>query len=539
MANEQGNDVVNDDVPPALPGSDSEEEDIEDAVPELVQGGVQESSSEDEDDVFEDAEAKPRITRRKSTKPAVDAPRIGGVLNGVAWTGGKPNKLRKGTDLVGPRTPYSSRPTKAAEAVRIYAKQTDVRSDSNLFKRTDPLSGFENLFLDHLERTGMDSIVYIEVPGHAEEMINVIIKHSSTTVDQVEDYLKEAESQGLIDGYEKANDSAAKGWLLASLDPHLRATLHAKLDRKATCMVVWMTLVAEIRSESYRYFENVKSQLKSLKLSDYPGENVKDFTHAFSVLTDELETANLLESHMIIIFITALTKTDVTLFMLAMSSLLTRALNYNRTVRFLSEAARRMIPAADVVTIRKIRAEADGLYQELFEGNDWPPAINAGDRQGAPQANMAMMAGAMPTMEQFNALIQKVFQEGVGTGNGQNASDITCYNCNKKGHYANKCPDKASKPPSWKKKAPTEGEPEIKTVSKDGASVIYYWCKHCKRWTVSHNSLKHGRQGDDPTTEAPPAAPAAANMAMDEGTGGLVRDDDSDDDSDGGAWTSV
>jgi hypothetical protein len=68
--------------------------------------------------------------------------------------------------------------------VRVYAKQTEVHTDSNLFKRTNPLSGFENSFLDHLEKTGMESIVYIDVPGQAE-MINVIIKHSSsTTTDQ-------------------------------------------------------------------------------------------------------------------------------------------------------------------------------------------------------------------------------------------------------------------------------------------------------------------------------------------------------------------
>jgi hypothetical protein len=72
---------------------------------------------------------------------------------------------------------------------------------------------------------------------------------------------------------------------------------------------------------------------------------------------------------MIVIFVTALTKTTdhVTLFMLAMSSLLTRVLNFNRIIHFLSKEVCHLLPAADVITICKIRAEADGLYQELFE----------------------------------------------------------------------------------------------------------------------------------------------------------------------------
>jgi hypothetical protein len=194
-------------------------------------------------------------------------------------------------------------------------------------------------------------------------MVNAIVQHSSTTSESVDAYFEKMEAQGYIDPYEKKNGDAAKSWILSAIEPTLRATLYAKLDRGAHCMVVWMTLVAEIRSKSYRYFENVKSQLKALKLADFPGENVKDIKQAFSLLTDELETANLLEAHFIVIFVTALTKTDVTLFLLAMSGLLTKALNYNKTVRFLTQEARRLLPAAEVMSIRKVRGEADGLYQ--------------------------------------------------------------------------------------------------------------------------------------------------------------------------------
>jgi hypothetical protein len=297
-------------------------------------------------------------------------PRVGGVISQVAWTGGKPtSENRSKTDLTEPRTPFCFRPTSASDSLKIYSKQTEVHSATHLFGRTDPLSAFENKFLDHLEKTGMDSLPWIKVAGR-DELVNVIVQHSSTTSDQVEAYFELAMIQGYIDVYEKKNGDATKSWLLNSIELTLRATLYAKLDREAHCMVIWMTLVAEIRSESYRYFENVKSQLKTLKLADFPGENVKEFTQAFSLLTDELETANLLEPHFIVIFVTALTKTDVTLFLLAMSGLLTRALSYNKAVRFLTEEARRLLPSSDTMSIRKVHGEADGLYQELFAGDE-------------------------------------------------------------------------------------------------------------------------------------------------------------------------
>jgi hypothetical protein len=324
--------------------------------------------------------------------------------------------------------------------------------------------------------------------------------------------------------------------LFNSLEPTLRTNLQAKIDRDAHVMVVWMTLVSEIRSESYRYFENVKSKLKNLKLADFPGENVKDFTQAFTLLSDELETANLMEPHFLILFINALAKTEVQMFMFAMSALLTRALNYNRTVRFLTPEARTAMPPEQVMSIRKARGEADPLYQELLEGGDWTAQRTAGDRQGAPAS--ANMVAETFSEAQINALVQKAFEKGaLSKGNSAGTKDISqveCFECHELGHYANKCPQR--KTTNWHKKASVSGEAEVKTIKKDGEEdVIYYWCAKCRRWTTSHNTLKHGQQGSDPV---PP--PAVANMAMLEaGANALVLEHEFADDDDEGAWTTV
>jgi hypothetical protein len=114
-----------------------------------------------------------RVQTAVPTGPA--PPRTGGVINKVAWTGGKPTSIdRKGTNLTEPRTPCCFRPASASDSLKICSKQTDVPASTKLFARMDPLSTFENKFLDHLEKTGMDALPWVSVDGR-KEMVNVTV----------------------------------------------------------------------------------------------------------------------------------------------------------------------------------------------------------------------------------------------------------------------------------------------------------------------------------------------------------------------------
>ena len=81
-----------------------------------------------------------------------------------------------------------------------------------------------------------------------------------------------------------------------------------------------------------------------------------------------------------------------------------------------------------------------------------------------------------------------------------------CYKCNKKGHFANKCPnprsDSGSRPSfqrssvsdstaGWKNTAPRSGQPTTKAVG----GIEYTWCAKCRgnqgRWTNTHTTDTH------------------------------------------------
>jgi hypothetical protein len=77
-------------------------------------------------------------------------------------------------------------------------------------------------------------------------------------------------------------------------------------------------------------------------------------------------------------------------------------------------------------------------------------------------------------------------------------SNVECNYCHKKGHYKSNCPTLAAKaagttptaaalPASgkakhWSRVPPADSDPHTKTVTTDGKSAVFKWCKHCRRW---------------------------------------------------------
>jgi hypothetical protein len=138
-----------------------------------------------------------------------------------------------------------------------------------------------------------------------------------------------------------------------------------------------------------------------------------------------------------------------------LSGRLTKALNHhNETVRFLTAKARLLLPVFDVMSISKVCGGADGMHQDPFEAFEWTPANIVGDSQVAPQPNV--LSNLDDT--QLNTLVQSHAGANEASTNGdKECSNIECCTCKKKGHCANKCPEKGEEL-NWKKNAPGDGK---------------------------------------------------------------------------------
>ncbi len=78
-------------------------------------------------------------------------------------------------------------------------------------------------------------------------------------------------------------------------------------------------------------------------------------------------------------------------------------------------------------------------------------------------------------------------------------SNIECHYCHKKGHYKSSCPalatkqtnekgadkpnqDKGEKQKHWTRTPPNDSESPIKSVTVEGKTLTFKWCKTCRRW---------------------------------------------------------
>ncbi len=93
-------------------------------------------------------------------------------------------------------------------------------------------------------------------------------------------------------------------------------------------------------------------------------------------------------------------------------------------------------------------------------------------------------------------------------------SNIESYYCHKKDHYKSSCPifaakqngemsldnaqPKGEKQKHWTRVPPGDSDSPTKTVTTDGESAVFKWCKHCRRWRSgpkAHLTQQHKKKG--------------------------------------------
>jgi hypothetical protein len=151
--------------------------------------------------------------------------------------------------------------------------------------------------------------------------------------------------------------------------------------------------------------------------------------------------------------------------------------------------------ALDPVKVRALCLDADQRYRSLFDADMWTPALTK-DKEQVPAAFQAEIR------KQAARLVKEEFSKRNGNDK-RDASNVTCFRCGKKGHFARDCPDKddsghdngtprgnQGNNSTWKTEGPKNGEPTTKTV--DGKE--YHWCVKCGqhgRWVLTHTTETH------------------------------------------------
>jgi hypothetical protein len=399
-------------------------------------------------------------------------PTVGGLdSDNVPWTGGK---RVSGKNTI-PSSPYCSRPTSSKDSLKIYSYATSGLDMKYTGKSEDMymLHMFGAAVLDHLKKTGMDSVFYFKDPVDGVEK-NIIEFHSRFTLEYIKSEVGKYEAPDttpVVDNYDIQNLEWSSSFLKDSLGMEQLVKLGKFMNTSLSGPILWMYIVLGNQSDSARALRTLINDLQMIKLSDYPGENVATCTNDLYKICIRLDNAGRLPEDVGSTICKALTKCSVEDFRVPFVTLRSQ-LDAN----------------PNYMSYETIIVTADQSYQSLIDSGDWL-------KENVPSEGDIMLLALKAEIVQLR---QAVTDQGDTSRKRTNRdiSKVTCFKCKKKGHYANKCPnarsgsaDSESEQEPWKGTPPGANEAQIKTVDGD----IWKWCGKCHggRWTSSHTTAEH------------------------------------------------
>ena len=158
-------------------------------------------------------------------------------------------------------------------------------------------------------------------------------------------------------------------------------------------------------------------------------------------------------------------------------------------------------------------------FDTLYLTKRWPPLSS--EKTAVASGFAVQLAEVKKGLNEVKSALHKTKTPPAPTGSTRDLSNVECHYCHKKGHYKSDCPSlankstngsvptssagKGEKPKHWTRTAPADTEPHTKTVTVEGKSLVFKWCKTCKRWRSgpkAHTSDEHKKRTGPATTIA-------------------------------------
>lgn len=406
-----------------------------------------------------------------SNTPAPKFGGLGGPQANVPWTGGKPKDDFSGTTRTSPRTAMCYSLLEPDKAMKVYLSKT--QGNVKKFSRNDqsyPLASFANDALRHMETYGMDTVFYLPDPG-SKKLVDVFTSHSRFTKTNVSEWITKCTAATGPDNHyadEYSRDILEQSgiWLYNSLDDKLRASLmgHYGSQGNASGPVLWMAIVLEVQSDSYRRYKELVKQMERLQLGDFKGENVVDFVTSMRLCCEELERAQQLPKDITLTILNAFCSSSVEEFRGAFIP--RRPMIENFLIESEGKDPTLIATLPNRVTFYSILDDGLSLYRSLVDSNRWGPAKGEG-----VSANLA--------------LVPKV---GGGNGRSKNSGGkLQNPSSGEKIPTSPKSTGPTEDKDAWKKISPKSGESKVREVGK----LTWHWCDKCTHWRVGHDTASH------------------------------------------------
>ena len=477
-----------------------------------------------------------------------------GEMPNVYWTHADPPTVFSPFQLRGTPKTDGIKPLLERRGKGYSPPKIKITKRSNLFHINEKLKR-------HIKDHGMYTITCLPDPRDPTKMVSVLDHGSLFTVAEankaVQPYLTR------WDDYDKGNDADCKVLLESLMDTTLWDELKGRED--SPFCVLYIELCSLLQPKSKDYFDGISKQLKELKPSQFPGEDITLYTTQAMLLYDDLKHSGYIAMDHFQYLLHGLANANGVAVTVENNAWKQPFLQYLATFTECEKKARHLDKTSDKLKVLsdngirflQICQEADSLYQSEKQAGRWAPAISSVDK------------AKVPAKFQANLL-----QPATTNGNSQSSNlPGNCHICGKPGHWARSCPQKqtqstgnhsngqqgnrsgnnyrrnnrgglrpngsTSRNNNRNRGAPrggprngnrgnnqrsnSSGEPSWRKTYK-GDSVThngrtFYWCQHCNdgkgKYSTNHNTDGHtGKKAQANAAEASPnPSPPQANAA--------------------------
>ena len=432
-------------------------------------------------------------------------PKFGGTYPGsntAVWIGGAPNEAFTGTVNGMPKTPLCIRGLEPSYEMKGYTTRV-MSGCATKFKRDDPefpLMAFAAECLNHMESHGLDTVFYMKgVKSDGTGGEELFTYHTKYTKSQVDRFIQEAQvadAHGVkkFDSFCVQALQESQQWLMNSLDESLKSALRPCLAKKPTGPQLWMAIVAEVQSDSLRRCQQLVKKFEALSLSQFKGENVREYAKAAEELLLQLERDEQLPPTHLLSIVDDMTSCSVMDFKVMWMNKRSKVEAFLKESMGKDRSAVAAMP--DRIHFSDLLEEAKEMFTNLQE--KWG-ATPAKPKEDAMMAQLKAMTAKVDKIT--NQLKGKPTPAETTQGGGGSGRARRCFKCGSLDHIKKDCPKESN--PDGKNEGgggnncknkwppPKDGEPHQKTVN----GKTWKWCQKCAngqgRWNLTHKTAAH------------------------------------------------
>lgn len=416
--------------------------------------------------------AQLRVASTTPVTKAVIKPLRGGIINGIAWTGG--GLTGSPFERTAPKSVVSYRPEDFRGMSTVNAKCTAEFPAASCL---DSISTCQVSILSYLSDiktfltlTGQDGVFLAEDTAGKER--NILDHSGMYTAEEIAAHVKDLRASG--DSYDENNLVTSGVFMLKTIGPTLKREIGKFLHDEdlKTGPYIFMLIYERIVTCSASTWRTLETDLAGLNLSTEPGENVETFAEKLSGICRTLEGAGMLPKDAAMLVTRSLMTSKVPVFAQTFLGIYGELNKKPKSHKW-----------DDVIM------EGTSLYRNLVQSKMWTV--------DTPRGSPAGLASEL------------VATDG--------SSTMTCHNCGVVGHMARNCPKNTKDP--WKSTPPSAGAQQTMTRSEKK----YYWCGTCKHWNLTHLTGDHkagsgdrrgGRRGTDTAPKTPDVVAPAPSAAV-------------------------